>query len=666
MPQSHKDSTQESFQEAVNPRFSKNLSALLQVNPLLAAQLKFLEPNKKFEVYLGSDPLNINIYDKENKVALYHNEPITEIMDKIKEFDTFKLYPFFYFFGIGNGIFYRLLLNQNTKIIKKIFVFEPELELIYIALNFADFSQEILDGRFLIFHSSITTFGELDEFLVGDGQWIYSRVYNLHLYNNYYGRYSEECLKINGILTRSMEHHVIAVGNDSTDALIGLEHHLQNLPEMITTPTLLDLIKNAKTTNTAVIVSTGPSLYKQLPLLKEYAPYVTIFCIDASYPILVKHGIKPDIVVTLERVEATADFYIKTPKDAQKDIIFAMTSIVHKATTNAITKGIKSFSMRPFGYTRFFEMYEYGYAGIGMSAANMAYELVVHSRFEKCVFIGQDLAFDKEGKTHSKDAIFGEKEEQYVQKANALEKIMVDAYGGEGKVETTPVWNMFLNFFEKDIAQTPYEIEVINATEGGARIQGTKEIPFKEVLEGLEKIQKKQIKLKNPTASKIASNKKKAEAKVKKFLDYGYKKKKIVEKLFLKAVKMTEELERLNKQNKLEKINFKKMEKILDEIDLVKDLFKEDTFIKVFSDAVQSYIVHQELEFAKIVVRPVHTLIDKQVKQIDWLYAHKYWLFSLAGGMDATLEVAKRAVQEWMEIPEKYKESEIDIRVAKD
>lgn len=144
------------------------------------------------------------------------------------------------------------------------------------------------------------------------------------------------------------------------------------------------------------------------------------------------------------------------------------------------------------------------------------------------------------------------------------------------------------------------------------------------------------------------------EAKVKEFLDYGYKKKKMVEKLFLRVVKMTEELERLNRENKLEKINFTKMDKLLEEIDDVKNFFLEDAFIKVFIDAVQSYIVHQELEFAKIVVRPVHTLIEKQVKQIDWLYAHKYWLFSLAGGMDAALEAAKRAAKTWMNIPKKY------------
>ncbi|WP_416831032.1 6-hydroxymethylpterin diphosphokinase MptE-like protein, partial [Helicobacter ganmani] len=399
--------------QSLNSRFDKNLKALFKVNPLLAAQLQILEPNKKYEVYIGQDPLNINIYDKENKTALYAKEPLVQTLEKMKEFEPFKLYPFFYFFGFGNGIFYRLLLNENSKTIKKLFIFEPELEIIYIALNFADFSAEIAAGKLLIFWTGTISFGELDSYLASEGQWIYSRIYNLHLYNSYYGRYDKECLNLNSIITRSLGHHVISVGNDSTDALIGLEHHLQNLPEMITTPSMKELISKVKNTNTAVIVSTGPSLYKQLPLLKQYAPYLTIFCVDASFPILTKHGIKPDIVVTLERVEPTADFYKKTPKSAQKNIIFALTSIVHQETKNSITQGIKTYSMRPFGYTRFFDLKEYGYAGIGMSAANMAYELIVHSKFEKCIFIGQDLAFSPDGKTHSKDAIFGENESQY-------------------------------------------------------------------------------------------------------------------------------------------------------------------------------------------------------------------------------------------------------------
>lgn len=644
------------MEEILNPRLEKNLNALAQKDPLLAAQLKLIEPNKKYEVYIGSDPLNINIYDKERKVSLFYNEPLVEIKEKIKEFELYRNYPFLYFFGIGNGIFYKMLFNNS--VLKKVFVFEPELELIYIALNFADFSEEILSGKFSILWTKTTSFSQIHKSLNEGGQWIYSKVYNLHLYNNYYGDYQQECYDVHSIITRALEHHVLAVGNDSIDALVGLEHQIFNIPEMIHSPSLKEFVSKAKTTNTAVIVSTGPSLYKQLSLLKEYAPYVTIFCVDASFPILAKHNIKPDIVVTLERVEPTAQFFIQTPKKAQEGVIFALTSIVHQATTKAITKGVKTFSMRPFGYNRFFAITDYGYAGIGMSAANLAYEFIVFCGFERCIFIGQDLAFAPDGKTHSQDAIFGENETQYKPQDEINKKILVPAYGGKGMVETTKVWQMFLNFFEKDIADTPYAIEAINATEGGARIAGTKEMPFAKALECVPKVKKQPIKLNPPTKERIKANEKQAKAKVKELLDYGYKKKKEVEKLFLKVVKMTEELERLNKANKLEKIDFEKMTKILDEIDDIKENFKDPTFIQVFSDVVQSYIVHQELDLAKILVKPVTTLIEKQVKQIDWLYTHKFWLFSLAGGMNATLEIVKRSAKNWMKLPKKYEEKE--------
>ena len=640
----------------IHPRLKKNIDALLQKNPILGAQLEFFEANQKYDVYIGKDPLNINIYDKENKVAIYNEEPLSEISQKIKEFEDYKFHPFLYFFGIGNGIFYKTVLKNAA--LKTLTIFEPELELIYIALNFADFSEEILSDKLQIFWTKTCDFTSIYNHLSDEGKWIYFKTYNLHIYNGYYGRYSQECIELNSIFTRAFEHHIIGVGNDSTDALMGLENHINNLPKIIHTNPFHNFIKKSKNTNTAIIVSTGPSLYKQLPLLKEYAPFVTIFCVDASFPILTKHGIKPDVVVTLERVKETAEFFIQTPKEAQKDVIFAITSISHPSTIDAISQGVQSFSMRPFGYTRYFDLKEYGYAGIGMSAANLAFELIVYSKFERCIFIGQDLSFAPDGRTHSKDAIYGEEEAQYKKETNTQKQILLPAYGGNGIVKSTTVWQMFLNFLEKDIAECPYEMEIINATEGGARIAGTKEIPFKNILESLPKTKKKPIKLDLPLKSKVTSNEKKIQTKIKSLLNTGTKMQKKIEKTFLKVAKMTEELQRLNKEKKLEKINWKKMDSILDEIDKVKELFKQQIFIQLFSDAVQSYIVHQELEFAKIVVRPVKTITDKQVKQIDWLFAHKFWLFSLAGGMNATLEIVKRSAKNWMELPREFQETQ--------
>lgn len=646
-------------QAGIEARFEKNMRALQEVNPTLFASLALCKANEKFEVFLGKDPVNINIYDKERKISVYMGEPLEETKKIFSEFAEQKHYKFHYFFGLGNGILYKMMLGNES--IQRLYVFEPELEIIYICFHFVDFSEDIANKRIYIQWTNIIDKLELDLLLNDKGQWVYSRIYNLNIFNNYYGFYSAECLEISSIILRIFEHHIISVGNDSRDAILGIQHHVENLPTMIKTPSFLNFIKNVKNTKTAVIVSTGPSLYKQLPLLKEYAPYITIFCIDASFPILSAHGIKPDVVITLERVAESAKFYTETPQSAQDGVIFALTSIVDKAVLNAIKEENITFSMRPFGYTRFFDLKEYGYAGIGMSAANLAYEFVVHSKFKKCIFIGQDLAFSKDGKTHSKGAVYGEKEEQYKQQEDAASKIMVPAYGGNGLVETSRVWKMFLGFFERDIADTPYEISVINSTEGGARITGTKEQPFAEALKEIqkdfpsdEKGYKLPIKLEYPIESEIEQNHKIIEQKVCEFLEYGFAQKKRIEKLFLRTTKFLENIEILNKENKLETADFSLLDTLTDSIDDIKEMFKDETFIKAFSDAVQSYIVHQELEVAKIQVKPANSKIEFQAKQLEWLYAHRYWLFSLAGGMNATLEVFKNAAKKWMKIPAIY------------
>ena len=53
------------------------------------------------------------------------------------------------------------------------------------------------------------------------------------------------------------------------------------------------------------------------------------------------------------------------------------------------------------------------------------------------------------------------------------------------------------------------------------------------------------------------------------------------------------------------------------------------------------------MEIAKIVVRIAQDDIALKAKQIDLLYAHKYWLFSLAGGIDCVIEVAQKSFSQW-------------------
>ena len=724
--------------------FTKNLQALRYTDPMLILALKSFKPNQKYEVFMDNDPANYNIIDTQNATALYLTKPIDEVMEKNASLTPYSYYPFIYLYGLGNGVLIKLLFNEQRK---RIVVFEPELEIIFIVLNLLDFSAEISSRSLVIFYTKQIGYIAIDSLF---DSFKYSRVfvktYDLLVTNSYYERYQDDIMRINGYFIKAIEQAVVSVGNDARDSVVGILHHITNLPDALRSPTLDELIskldKHIEKNDTAIIVSTGPSLYKQLPLLKKVAPYVTLLCVDASFPILYKHGIKPDIVISLERVEASAKFYTDTPKEAQEGVIFAITSIAHKKLKVALKGAMVQFSFRPFGYTSLFGFDKYGYIGIGMSAANMAYEIAMYAKFKRCVFIGQDLAFGEDGTSHSKGAIYGTNESQYKK-----EGLLVPKYGGGGEVETNKVWKLFLNFFEKDIARTPATMEVINATEGGARIHGAVEMPFAKVVEAvlngeetrgqnmgadsgmgvdsgvragagaesgaldsrildsrravessgiLDSMRaqggakadssnldsgdavfakraessatpesatkssaktttkstrppriKTPITLAYPSQKQSEANIIKAYKKCQDIIRYGSAQKRKIERVFLQLAKELEHIEKLNAANKLEKMNFEKINRLCDKIDEVKELFASRKFTSYFMDAIQSYIFHQELDIAKVLVLYTANEDEIKAKQLQWLYYHKYWLFSLAGGIDCVINTVEMALKEW-------------------
>ncbi len=624
--------------------YTKNLDAIKRKDPLLALLLTRVEPNKNFEVYMHSDPASFNLIRKSDVKAMFIGKPLEETLQKFEDFTPYGYYPYLYFYGLGNGVFYKMLLGNEM--LKRLVIVEPEIEILFIVLNLVDFSEEILKSRLLLLYAPYCNDVVANALFMADKKSrLYAKVYDLFVFNAFYESYQANIKEINGHFIQAIEHNVISVGNDTKDAIIGVKQHIFNLPDMLKSPTLTNLIENLKNRDTAIIISTGPSLAKQLPLLKQIAPYATLLCVDASFPILHQAGIKPDIVLSLERVEATAKFYTSTPKEAQEGVIFALTSIVHPLLKDAITHGVKQFSMRPFGYTSTFGFHEYGYLGVGMSAANMAYELFVRAHFKRCIFIGQDLAFGEDGSSHSQGAVYGSREVKPKE-----QKIFIEKYGGGGEVESTLVWKLFLQFFESDIANTSCEIEVINATEGGARIHCAKEMSFASAIELIDKsAPKAKIKLKNPSPKISEKNILKARKKCEKILAYGLRKKAHVERVFLKLSTFLRELEALNEAGRLGELDFGRIEKMSNEVERIKKFFEQKDFSHYFTDAIQSYIFHQELDIAKILVRHVSNEEERRAKQLEWLYAHQYWLFSLAGGMDCVIYVIQETLSQQRE-----------------
>ena len=635
--------------------FEKNIKALSKKNPTLAATI-FGITDTDFDVYIqGNDNANLNFIDKKNALALYETQPLQEIKNSIKSFEKeYKKYPVLFFYGLGNGILVKLLSRDDRKII----IIEPNTQIIYLVFNLIDLSEEIENEKIIILSQEHINFPVIYNLVKNPDILMFVKTYILHIQTPYYEKlYKNEILSINKIFTDAIKQAIIDYGNDTEDTLIGIKHSILNAPEMLKNPPV-QCLKNKKNSDIAVIVSTGPSLTKQLPLLKEIQNKITIIAVDASMPILEKWNIVPDFVTSLERVEATAKFFKETSPEFQKKFITIHASLQHQEVLKN-SYGDKIFSMRAFLYNKYLELDEYGYLGIGMSAANMAYELAFLLGFKEIVLIGQDLAYAEDGKSHASGHVYGENEVKYKDS-----DLYVTKYGGKGVVRTTKTWNMFKNHFERDIFDLNEKgIKTYNATEGGARIEGSIEIPFKEIVKKLNNTNKMKISITPYNNEKYKEELLHIYNKLLHMIKEGKTVQKEIEKVFLKVAKEFDNLVYLNQNNKLEEIDFEHLLNLLKEIDIIKEKIENEEFTKMYGESISSYLINKETDLAKIQVKNATNDIEKKAKIIDWVMNHKDWLFMLAGIIHTQIEVVKSSLYnitselEKLQIPyEKIKE----------
>ena len=641
--------------------FENNLQALQKTNLKLYTQIKEIQTNTRFDVFQEGIAENINIFDNKNNVMLY-DDPIIEYEQSKKDFEKNKEYDFLYFFGVGNGIVMKYLL-ENKKL-QRLIVIEPEIELIYIIFNLIDFSSEIKTKRLQIILADNLTYNTAIKLFVYKNALHFARVYQLQAMLSYYEEaYTDVIVDASSILTNALEYVVSIVGNSVIDQFVGVKQHFQNIPQMLHSPEFKQLLRK-KNTNIAIVVATGPSLHKQLALLDKVKEYVTIISVDASLPVLEKNNIKPDIVVSMERDEIADIFHKKTSKEFQEDIIFVCASLQHENVFNAIKAGTTVLAMRPFAYNSYLDLNDYGYVCSGLSSANMAHELAAYMHFDTCIFIGQDLAYGKDGSSHSKGHVLGEdfikdgemkthllKEEMasgsevQMPDKKVLEQLELPAYGGEGMVKSIHAWKLFLDGLIQSVEEAS-SMKSINSTEGGARIKGTLELPFDKAIEEYADFskKKKKITLQIPDPENYPKLKQKVDIRVQKILDDGQELLDEIKETFLFISDQCLELEHKSKEEARDVFTNAQIMQLLEKISHVRESIEiSQAYDRFYHDIVQSTVVHQELELMVIKVWAVENPQENQDKALQWILSHRYWLFSLAGGIEHTITIIKEA-----------------------
>ncbi|EAJ6064065.1 motility associated factor glycosyltransferase family protein, partial [Campylobacter jejuni] len=421
---------------------------------------------------------NLNIYDKTHNVFMYENleEEINFFYQSILE--KTPRYPFICIYGIGNA----LLIKNLAKHYKHLFVFESEIELFILALSTIDLSEELKVYKIVLF-DCVAKDLEIQIAMIFDQQSIleYLSLYEMFISSHYYLKYYEtSILSLNELCIKSAS---VAIRNADITCFLPLLTHgqfLQNIPSMLESIPFQRILSERKNKfDNAIVVSAGPSLAKQLSLLKAYQDKAVIFCADGALSMLEKEGIIPDYVLNIDFEDLPLRFFQN--KENLKQSIIALECATHPNVVYSLKAENCMIVLRNKALYQRFNLNDFGYIDTGTHVSHFSYTLALALGFKNIIMIGQDLAFDEEGNSHSKGFILGER----IDHALNLPTLKTQAYAGKGEVLTHIAWNDYRIKLEYLFACNEQKAKFYNATEGGARINFTEELSFKECCEKL-------------------------------------------------------------------------------------------------------------------------------------------------------------------------------------
>ncbi|HFP7534499.1 TPA: motility associated factor glycosyltransferase family protein, partial [Campylobacter jejuni] len=233
----------------------------------------------------------------------------------------------------------------------------------------------------------------------------YLSLYEMFVNNVYYKKFYEDIWhRADNLCEKNIE---VIVRNLNSSLHIAFEcysHLLQNIPSMLESIPFQRILNERKNKfENAIVVSAGPSLAKQFPLLKAYQDKAVIFCADGALSMLEKEGITPDYVTNLDCRDLAMKFFQNKENKTSLNILSCAThpSLVHFLDN-------KSVVLRDDPLYQRFNLNDFGYIDTGTHVSHFSYTLALALGFKNIIMIGQDLAFDEEGNSHSKGFSYGE------------------------------------------------------------------------------------------------------------------------------------------------------------------------------------------------------------------------------------------------------------------
>lgn len=365
--------------------------------------------------------------------------------------------------GFGFGYMTEAILNkvgQNTTIV----IIEPNQKLLEEQLKLCPIKDWPKTIHFIKEIEPVIIQDQLENIITK------SEMYNfkIHILENYVTYYSLFCQQIKDILANTKSTleigYYTALYHNAKNTL----NTLKNIRFISENYDLLQLKKYCKD-SPALIVSAGPSLDKNINEIKNFKGVV--IAIGRTMAPLFEHGICPDFVISVDPIDVVYDTF----GDYKEHNVPLITIVEGNSRVVAGSHKEKYFMQGPSSGSIIIELFKLQLnpqLDMFNTVASVALSFAQEMECSPIVFVGQDLAFT-ENKHH-----VGDKEE--IQTQEMLPIQMIKGYYG-GEVPSCEGYITMIKWFEAQIKKYP-ELIYINATEGGAYIEGMLHKPLHEVI----------------------------------------------------------------------------------------------------------------------------------------------------------------------------------------
>ncbi len=454
--------------------YKKNIEALAKKNPQLAQLIDSAVLTGRYVVAPSQrkDRLPSLVDIKFNKNFYNNIDPYRVAEQDIKN-RTIRLPDLVVFLGFGLG--YEVFEYLNKYPHARVLIIERDMELLKTAFSTIKYL-DLLNSANVYFVGGPNLrafYPMIFNFLNMSSNIYFLKAVNVLEQPICYLGNKEYYLSSLQLLKEAIHQVLLLYGNDPYDSLLGIKYTLRNIPTIINSPGILELEGLFKG-KPGIVVASGPSLNKNMHLLKDLKEKAVICAADGSVKILKNNNLpSAHLVTSLERVIETSYLFEGLTEEDTKDSYLAACPVI-VPETYANFPGEKVIVYRNFATFDWLDIKK-GILDIGPSSGNMAFKVLEYLGCDPIILVGQDLAMTDDFRTHAKGFHSGNDP-----KPNLPNMLKVEG-NYQKEVITRRVYKQFLLHYERDVAA--YKGTVINATEGGAKIHGTILMSFQEAIE---------------------------------------------------------------------------------------------------------------------------------------------------------------------------------------